>query len=130
MSAEALWTDVTLRPTDVDDVGHVNNVAFAALVAAGRTDFIGQRLVPQSPPGSDFWLARIEIDYVQQLFYPGVARVATAVARIGRTSITLTHEIWGRELAARATSVLVHVDRASSQSMPLPDALIASLKST
>jgi hypothetical protein len=30
MSAEALWTEVTLRPTDLDDVGHVNNVVFAA----------------------------------------------------------------------------------------------------
>jgi len=128
MAAEPLWTDVTLRPTDLDDVGHVNNVSFAALVAAGRVDFIGQRMMPHAAPGSDFWLVRIEIDYVKQLFYPGIARVATSVARVGRTSVTLAHEIWGRELAARATSILVHVDKASSQSMPLSDALIAALK--
>ncbi|MCK9916091.1 acyl-CoA thioesterase [Microbacteriaceae bacterium K1510] len=125
----ALWTDVTLRPTDLDDVGHVNNVVFAALVAAGRMDFIGQRMAPHAVPGNDFWLVRIELDYVKQLFYPGVARIATSVARVGRTSITLMHEIWGGELAARATSVLVYVDKASAAGMPLSDRLAAALKS-
>ena len=56
MSVDALWTEVTLRPTDVDDVGHVNNVVFAALAAAGRMDFIGQRMKSHTAPGGDFWL--------------------------------------------------------------------------
>jgi len=129
MPAEAHWTDVTLRPTDLDDVGHVNNVVFAALVAAGRMDFIGRRMAPHAAPGSDFWLVRIELDYVKQLFYPGVARIATSVARVGRASVTLMHEIWGAELAARATSILVHVDKASAASMPLSEQLAAALKS-
>jgi acyl-CoA thioester hydrolase len=129
MPAEAHWTEMTLRPTDLDDVGHVNNVSFAAVVAAGRMDFIGQRMSPHAAPGSDFWLVRIELDYLKQLFYPGMARIATSVTRVGRTSITLLHEIWGRELSARGTSTLVHVDKASSKSMPLPDALAVALKS-
>ncbi|BAT59409.1 hypothetical protein GJW-30_1_01942 [Variibacter gotjawalensis] len=123
----ALSTEVTLRPTDLDDVGHVNNVIFAALVAAGRMDFIGQRMKAFAAQGSDFWLVRVEIDYVQQLFYPGVARIETSIERVGRTSIGLGHEIWGCELAARATSVLVYVDKGWSQSLPLPDALVAAL---
>lgn len=129
MAPEALWTDVTLRPTDVDDAGHVNNVAFAALVAAGRVDFISQRMLPHASPGSDFWLVRIELDYLEQLFYPGKARIATSATRVGRTSVTLVHEIWGRELAARGTSVLTHVDKVLSKSILLPDSLAAALKS-
>jgi acyl-CoA thioester hydrolase len=122
------WTEVNLRPTDVDDVGHVNNVIFAALTAAGRMDFITQRLAPLAAAGSDFWLVRIEIDYMRQLFYPGDVRIGTTVARIGRTSLTLAHDLCSTtEVAARATSVLVHVDKASGKSLPLPDSICCAL---
>ena len=37
------WTPVTLRFSDQDSLGHVNNVAYAAFVAAGNND-VGARL--------------------------------------------------------------------------------------
>jgi acyl-CoA thioester hydrolase len=122
------WTEVTLRPTDLDDVGHVNNVIFAALTAAGRVDFILARLMPHVAAGSDFWLVRFEIDYLRQLHYPGTVRVGTAVERAGRSSITLAHELRaGEDVAARCRSVLVHVDPKSGKSMALPEALKRAL---
>ena len=124
MSAIVHWTEVTLRPTDRDEVGHVNNVIFATLVAAGRVDFIAARLEPHAAPGTDFWLARIEIDYQRQLHYPGSIRIGTGVERLGRSSITLGHELrTGDDVAARGLSVLVHVEPRSGKSRELPDAL-------
>jgi len=105
MSAIVHWTEVTLRPTDRDEVGHVNNVIFATLVAAGRVDFIAARLEPHAAPGTDFWLARIEIDYLCQLRYPGTVRIGTGVERLGRSSIALAHQIEAADgIAARARS--------------------------
>ncbi len=128
MQREIHWTEITLRPTDVDDVGHVNNVIFAGLVATGRMDFIGRHMTPAAAPGSDFWLVRIELDYVKQLFYPGIARVGTTVARVGTKSITLGHEVHGsEELVAHATSILVYVDRATSQGLDIPPLLREAL---
>jgi acyl-CoA thioester hydrolase len=121
------WTEATLRPTDRDEVGHVNNVVFATLVATGRVDFIAVRLEPHAAPGTDFWLVRIEIDYLRQLHYPGAVRIGTGVERLGRSSITLAHEIEAADgTAARARSVLVHVELRSGQSLDLPDALRAA----
>jgi acyl-CoA thioester hydrolase len=122
------WTEVTLRPTDRDEVGHINNVVFAALVAAGRVDFITVRLEPHAAAGTDFWLARIELDYRRQLHYPGTVAVGTGVERMGRSSITLAHELKAKgETAASARSVLVHVELKSGKSLDLPEALRRSL---
>jgi acyl-CoA thioester hydrolase len=119
---------VSLRPTDVDDAGHVNNVIFAALTAAGRVDFITERLTPLADAGNDFWIARIEIDYMLQLFYPGSVRIGTTVARVGRTSLTLGHEMRSAtEIVARSTSILVQVDKASGHSVPLPYSICRAL---
>jgi acyl-CoA thioester hydrolase len=124
MTAMIHWTEVTLRPTDRDEVGHVNNVVFATLTAAGRVDFIAAKLEPHAAPGTDFWLVRIEIDYLRQLHYPGSVRIGTGVERMGRSSITLLHELEAEDgTAARARSVLVHVEPKSGASLALPEAL-------
>ena len=122
------WTPVTLRFSDQDATGHVNNVAYAAYVEAGRVAFGWEHTRPLLVEGQDLFVANISISYRRELRYPGTIEVGTGVLKLGRTSITLGHGIFRDALlAATAESVVVLVDRASAKSQPLSDGLRAAL---
>ena len=122
------WTTVTLRFSDQDATGHVNNVAFAAYVEAGRVAFGWEHTRPLLAEGQDLFMANVSIAYRRQLRYPGSIEVGTGILRLGRSSITLGCGIFrDGELVADAESVVVLVDRAAGKSQPIPDALRALL---
>jgi len=102
------WATDTVRFSDQDAVGHVNNVAFAAYVETGRVAF-GHELRSADDPGSSFILARLAIDYRAQAHYPGEIRVGTRLTALGRTSFTMSHGVFKDEIClATAQCVLVH----------------------
>ena len=82
------WTPVTIRFSDQDPLGHVNNVAYAAYIEAARTMFLGGLLNPDDNPGIDYVLARVVIDYVKETHYPGTVDVGGRVTTVGTKSIT------------------------------------------
>lgn len=88
-------------------MGHVNNVAYAALIESGRVGF-GTDLMAEADTPPRFILRRIEIDYRAELTYPAAVRVGSCVLRVGRTSFTVGTGVFadGR-CVATAESVLV-----------------------
>lgn len=126
----AHWTDVPLRPTDVDSLDHVNNVAFAAIASAGRFDFTARHLQPLLAQGCQLLVARVEIDYRRQARFPGTVRVGTRVAGFGRSSIVVEQaHLCAGDVVAQTRTVLVHFDMAAQATVPLPEALRAALES-
>lgn len=110
------WAVDSVRFSDQDAVGHVNNVAIAAYVETGRVAF-GHQLSVGGDPGSSFILARLVIDYRTQAHYPGAIRVGTRLLRVGRTSFTVGHGVFKDETCiATAECVLVH----TSDGAPAP----------
>jgi len=102
------WASDTVRFSDQDAVGHVNNVAFAAYVETGRVAF-GHGLHPGGDAGSSFILAQLVIDYRAQAHYPGEIRIGTRLVAVGRTSFTLGHGVFKDDACiATARCVLVH----------------------
>ena len=67
------WTPVSSRFSDQDPLGHINNVAYAAYIEAGRTMFIGGLLDAKKHPDIDFVLASVTIDYIKEAYYPSMA---------------------------------------------------------
>jgi len=61
---------ITIRPrvSETDMLGHINNVAVVAWLEEGRSYMIRQfvRHWDELPP---FVLARIEVDYLEQIFF-------------------------------------------------------------
>ena len=53
------WTNVTIRFSDQDPLGHVNNVAYAAYVEASRTMFVGNLLDHNVDEDIDFILVSV-----------------------------------------------------------------------
>ena len=105
------WTPVTIRFSDQDPLGHVNNVAIAAYVESGRTMLIQQYLDPENHPHINFALVRIEIDYRAEFRYPGTVDVGGRIIRLGTKSFTSGYGLFlGDKCVATCRSVNVFFD--------------------
>ena len=108
------WTTDTVRFSDQDAIGHINNVAFAAYVESGRVAF-GRVMRSSGNPDQDFILAHLSIDYHAQGHYPGEVRVGTRLVRLGRSSLTVGHGVFKDGVCiATAEGVLVHLKEGRS----------------
>lgn len=125
----AFRAPLTVRWTDLDAYGHVNNVRFFDFVAEARVhmsseaDEAGNRMSAAAEAGHLWMVVRQDLDYLAQLDHrlePYETRVA--VVDIGRTSMTLVAEVTdpltGRA-QARTITVLVHGD-AEGRPIPVP----------
>jgi acyl-CoA thioester hydrolase len=119
-TAYAIWTSDTLRYGDTDRQGHVNNAVFATFCESGRVRFLYDEALDLRGPGSNFVIARLELDFLAELFYPGSVDIGTRVLSVGRSSFRLGQGIFtGEACAATAECVMVLVDDATRRSQPL-----------
>lgn len=118
-----------LRYADTDRQGHVNNAVFSTLFETGRVELLYDPAGPLHAPDGAFVIARLAVDFIDEIRWPGVVDIATRTAAVGRSSVRLEQALFqdGR-LAARAESVIVHVDQGDRRSRPLPAAAVAALE--
>lgn len=133
-----------MRFGDTDALGHVNNAAYATYAEAARLAFFSavsteaaalMRSSPVPGPASHrpvvgVILARLAIDFRRQVRFGDEVFVETRVQRIGTTSITLHHQLYGGgALAADIEAVIVVFDYAAERPVPVPLAVRAGLES-
>jgi acyl-CoA thioester hydrolase len=117
-----------IRYADLDRQGHVNNAVFATFCEIGRVAFLYRPDKPLAPDGATFVIARLEIDFLIELHWPGTVEIGTGVSRIGRSSFGITQGVFNQgRLAAAAQGVLVMMDERTRRSRPLPPETIAAL---
>jgi acyl-CoA thioester hydrolase len=118
-------TDLQMRFSDTDALGHVNNVSFAAYAETGRVDFL-KRL---GKSVTSLILANVSIDYRRQIAYGESIHIDTWVEALGRSSITLGQTVWANdERAADIRSVAVHFDYKTGKTLELTSAIRAELE--
>jgi acyl-CoA thioester hydrolase len=113
-------TTQQLRFCDTDALGHINNTVYAQLFEAGRAEM----LVPLDLFGGPhaIVIARLEIDFLREMTWPGEVRIETAVARIGTKSVHMRQRLWmGEAETARSRSVLAVIDVATRRAVPLTE---------
>jgi acyl-CoA thioester hydrolase len=117
-------TEVTLRYSDMDALGHLNNAVYATLFEAGRVAYVDDLLSALTPAGAGYVIVKLTIEFKAEARYPGVARIATRVSRVGGSSMTYAQELHvnGR-LAATAESVCALFDLARRKALRCPDAM-------
>jgi acyl-CoA thioester hydrolase len=122
-----IWSEDVIRYADIDANDHVNNTTFSVLCESGRVNMFRTQFGDGPRTGFYFIVARLAIDYLAELRYPGRARTGTWVARVGRTSIGVGQVLLGEDGRAAALSecVSVTMDSATRRPTPLPDALRA-----
>lgn len=122
------WTPVTIRFSDQDIYGHVNNVAVAAYVEACRTMLIHPFLDRERHPELGFMLARVAIDYRHEFRYPGTVAVGGRVTRVGGKSFTSGYGLFlDRTCLATAESVNVFFDTVTRRPVTPPEDVRARL---
>lgn len=120
-----------MRYGDTDRQGHVNNAVFCTLYESGRVDFLfcqdGSLL---AGPGKSVVIARIALDYLQELNFPGVVEVGSKILSIGNSSMKIGQGLFmGDTCYSTAESVIVLVDDETKRSTPIPENLLAVLRS-
>lgn len=119
-SSYAIWERVTLRYADTDRQGHVNNAVFATFCESGRVAFLYDEKLNLHGAGKNFVIARLELDFRAELYYPGLVEIGTRVLSIGRSSFRLGQGIFkGEACAATSESAMVLMDEATRRSTPL-----------
>jgi acyl-CoA thioester hydrolase len=112
---------VQLRWSDPDSLGHVNHARALSLIEDART-----ALLAEGPDGHfPLILARLEVDYLRQLYYRVSERlvVRSHVVRLGGKSFTIRQELMqDDEVAIRADVVMVTFDFEADTSRAISDA--------
>ncbi len=122
------WTPVSLRFSDQDSMGHINNVAFAAYVEQARVAFIDAFLRNRGE-GIDYILASVNIDYRREMHFPGTVDIGARLIRIGNKSITTGYGLFkDGENVATAGSVNVFFDTKNGKTTSIPDHLRSILE--
>ena len=108
------WSYDKLRYSDLDRQGHVNNAVYATFFETGRVAFFTEQISRLCEPGSSFVVARIEIDYRAELYYPGTVDIGICALAVGRTSFRLGEAVFkGERCVATAEVVIVVLDNAT-----------------
>ncbi|HWK44393.1 MAG TPA: thioesterase family protein [Stellaceae bacterium] len=124
-----LWHSDKLRFADMDRQNHVNNALFSTFFEGGRVAFLDREIRPYLEAAEDpTVLARITLDYLGEMRFPGLVEVGTRILRVGRTSLNFGQGLFndGR-CTAIAVSTVVVIDRVTRRAKPFSPELARRL---
>ena len=115
---------ITVRYSDIDAQGHVNNTRFGTYIESGRLAYVKDLGLWD---GKDFFnlgliVADVHIAYRRPIILGQAIKVATRVSRIGNKSIKFEFEILdsdSNELLATAETINVGFDYNSDQTISI-----------
>ncbi|GAB4514963.1 MAG: thioesterase family protein [Roseibium sp.] len=115
-----LRTRDKLRYADTDRQGHVNNAVFATFLETGRVELlVSDGLVDE---GAAFVIARLELDFLGEITWPGDVEIGTAVTDVGRSSLKLFQKVFQNgSPVAQAVTVIVQMNEATRKSQSLSE---------
>lgn len=129
---------ISVRFSDTDARGHVNNALYLTYCEIGRirywTDVTGEVFTSVASGAESLILAEARITYRAQTFYGETVTVQTRATRIGRSSFTLEHRLLAaadgepRRLVAVSESVLVRYDYPASAAIPLSKSQVDAIE--
>ncbi len=120
-------TNIPVRFSDIDAMGHVNNAIYLNYFEQARMQFFEDHI------GGDWdWkkdgivLARNEVDYLRPILLGDKVLIDTHVESMGKKSLTFRYEVYNvyegdRKLYARGKSVIVCFDYSSGNTTEVPD---------
>ena len=122
-------TTEVVRFGDLDANAHVNNAVFSTFFEAGRVTLFRDPKRGLMPDGLIWTLARITIDYLDEMHWPGTVEVGIGLASLGRTSAVFEQALFfnGR-CTATANAVNVLVDLATRRPTPITDEIRSSYR--
>ena len=124
---------ISVRWGDLDAFDHVNNAAFLVYVQEARIVWLSRLGAALRDETKMPVVAATNLNFRRQLGWPARIAVELSIARIGHSSLTIAHRIVAEDDAACVYAdgdvVMVWIDPASGRSIPLPDAVRATIQS-
>ena len=115
---------LTIAPRfyETDALGHVNHTAIPGWLEAAREPIFRLFCPDMDIKKLPLILARIEVDYVAQIYFGRDVSMDTGIEKIGISSFTGFHEIrQNGNCVARGRAVQVYSDHSVQKSGPLPE---------
>ncbi len=115
MDGYRLTTDVAVRFSDTDALGHVNNANYLSFLESARIDYLRRVLGRLKVEDFGVIIARVEIDYKSPAYHHETLTVGCRVGEVGGASIKMDYRIEDKatgRLIAEAKSVMVAFDYA------------------
>ncbi len=124
------WTTSTIRYSDLDPNGHVNNGAINAFFEDGRVCFRNDRMLKLGDEIlTGFALVKFTVEYLAPIYFPGSVDISPVVTRIGGSSYTLGQGIFSDDnCVATAEVITVSFDPKSHKSQKLTPELLTILE--
>ncbi len=120
-------TDIQIRFTDIDMLGHVNNVVLQQYYDLGKVDYFRNVLnLPALWNEEAFIAAATSTNYFEEVRVDDVVYVTTKIIKLGTKSITLLQEIIDcatQRVKGQSESVLVAFDLRKRESFIIHDHL-------
>ena len=121
-------TEISVRFSDTDAMGHVNNARFFSYMEEGRVAYFTQLLPDVDPKDSErsfpFILADIQCSFKSPLFCGGTVVVTLGVTEIRTSSFVMEYELTEKKsgrTVATGKSVQVMYDYQTEKTYPMPD---------
>ncbi|GED67789.1 thioesterase [Brevibacillus reuszeri] len=124
--------DFTVRSTDIDVIGHVNNAKYLEYMEWARFDWIWQKgftldelkrrqIMPV--------VVNININYRKELQMREEVHAITTVVKVGEKSFVIKHELYNEkeQLVADGDVTMVMIDANTRRSILLPEELKEAL---
>ena len=81
-----VWSETTVRYSDLDPNSHVNNGAISAYFEDGRVRLRTEHLAtPENPMLAGFAIAQVTIKFRMPLTFPNTVDIGSSIIHIGRT---------------------------------------------
>ncbi len=116
------YTNLQVRFSDCDGLGHMNHAAYFHLMEEARRDVFA---LFNPSLGIDAWnliVGSARCDYIEQIDHRETVRVVSWIGHVGNSSFAVEHAVQNRmgQWAARGQAVLIHFDYGRGSALPLP----------
>ena len=118
-----------IRFADLDPQGHVNNTVFATFFETGRVTLLREPQNRLNLPDATSVLARLDINFLRELHWPGEVEIGTGTIEIGRSSYSFLQAVFSNgQCAATGRATMVMIDAATRKARPLPEEVVERLE--
>jgi acyl-CoA thioester hydrolase len=112
------WATEHVRFADLDQLGHVNNKAYATYYETARVCFM-EACGLSDGPIIGMALVRLELDYRKEIRYPNTLKLGVRLTRLGNSSLTLACAIFaGVTCSSTSIGIAVRFDAKARASKP------------
>ena len=116
------YTNLQVRFSDCDALGHMNHASYFHLMEEARREVFELFNPSMDIKSWNLIVGSARCDYIMQANYRDALKVASWIGRVGNSSFTVEHALQSAAglWVARGQAVLIHFDYTTGGALPLP----------